>query len=148
MKAVETPNKPQPPESSPLTPFEEEEERAKRLEAKLDILITAVQRLESSVLQPVQSDKEEPDAQDTDSLEPENSTPRFSNLLDLWESEPALVTNALLSVFGFCAAFGLVFSQQQEAAIVAMAGAVLALLAGLKVRSKVTSPKTSERDSG
>jgi len=54
------------------------------------------------------------------------------------KTEPALVTAGVLALIGVAAAFGLHTSNDQQAAIVALVGAALALVGGGVTRSKVT----------
>jgi uncharacterized membrane protein YeiH len=56
----------------------------------------------------------------------------------LIRTEPALVTAAVLALIGVASAFGLGITDGQSDAIVALVGAVLALVGGGVIRSQVT----------
>lgn len=58
-------------------------------------------------------------------------------MLEKIKSEPAMVTALILALIGVASAFGLAVSDDQRAAIVAVAGAVLALVGGGVTRSQV-----------
>jgi ascorbate-specific PTS system EIIC-type component UlaA len=62
----------------------------------------------------------------------------MSNIVNTLKGEPALVTAGVLALIGVAAAFGLHTSNDQQAAIVALVGAVLALIGGGVTRSKVS----------
>jgi len=62
----------------------------------------------------------------------------MSNIVKTLEGEPALVTAGVLALIGVAAAFGLHISNDQQAAIVALVGAALALIGGGVTRSKVS----------
>lgn len=56
----------------------------------------------------------------------------------LLKMEPARVVGVVLALIGVASAFGLGITDGQQAAIVALVGAVLALVGGETVRSQVT----------
>lgn len=59
-------------------------------------------------------------------------------MLNILRNEPARVVAAVLAVIGVATAFGLGITDGQQAAIVAVVGAVLALVGGEAVRAQVT----------
>jgi uncharacterized membrane protein YeiH len=65
----------------------------------------------------------------------------------LIRTEPALVTAAVLALIGVASAFGLGITDGQSDAIVALVGAVLALVGGGVIRSQVT-PASPGQPSG
>jgi len=58
-------------------------------------------------------------------------------MLEKIKAEPAMVTAAVLALIGVASAFGFVVSDDQRSAIVAAAGAVLALVGGGVTRAQV-----------
>jgi len=58
-------------------------------------------------------------------------------MLEKIKSEPAMVVALVLALIGAASAFGLAVSDDQRSAIVAVAGAVLALIGGGVTRSQV-----------
>jgi len=58
-------------------------------------------------------------------------------MLDKIKAEPAMVVALVLALIGVASAFGLAVSDDQRSAIVAVAGAVLALIGGGVTRSQV-----------
>jgi hypothetical protein len=58
--------------------------------------------------------------------------------VNILRNEPARVTALVIALIAAASAFGLHVSEDQKAAIVAVVGAVLALLGGEVVRSQVT----------
>lgn len=69
-------------------------------------------------------------------------------MLDLIRREPALVTGIILAVIGVASSFGLGITDGQRDAIVAVVGAVLALLGSIATRSKVTPVSKPPRGGG
>ena len=69
-------------------------------------------------------------------------------MIDKIRREPALVIDGIRAVIALAAAFGLAVNDQQTAAIIAAAAAVLALVGAPIVRSKVTpaSEVAAKRD--
>lgn len=67
----------------------------------------------------------------------------MNTLIDRIRREPALVIGLVLAVIGVASSFGLGITDGQSDAIVALAGAVLALLGAGVTRSQV-SPKQRE----
>lgn len=59
-------------------------------------------------------------------------------MLEKIRNEPARVVAIVLALIGVASAFGLGITDGQQSAIVALVGAVLALLGGETVRAKVT----------
>jgi hypothetical protein len=59
-------------------------------------------------------------------------------MLNTIKNEPARVVALVLAVIGVATAFGLGITDGQQAAIVAVVGAVLALIGGETVRAQVT----------
>lgn len=66
-------------------------------------------------------------------------------VIQLWENEPILVMNLIKALIGLLAAFGLILTGAQTAAVVAVVAAVLTVLSSLKERQKVTPVKGRSR---
>lgn len=59
-------------------------------------------------------------------------------MLKILKAEPALVTAVVLAIIGVATAFGLGITSGQSDAIVALVGAVLAIVGGVTTRAQVT----------
>lgn len=69
-------------------------------------------------------------------------------VLHMLRTEPARVVGVVLALIGLLSAFGLGISDDQSAAIVALVGAVLALVGGETVRARVTPTARSRPATG
>ena len=63
---------------------------------------------------------------------------RKEAMLNVLKNEPARVVSAVIAIIGVAASFGLGITEGQQSAIVALVGAVLAVIGGETVRAQVT----------
>jgi uncharacterized membrane protein len=63
-------------------------------------------------------------------------------LISLWSREPARIVNGVLALLALLVAFGIQIDTGQQAAIVGIVVAVIAILGGEVTRSQVSAPAT------
>lgn len=63
---------------------------------------------------------------------------RVNKILSVMRNEPARVVAFVLAVLGIATSFGLGITDGQQSAVVALVGAILALVGGETVRAQVT----------
>jgi hypothetical protein len=63
-------------------------------------------------------------------------------LISLWSREPARIVNGVLALLALLVAFGIQIDTGQQAAIIGLVAAIIAVLGGEVTRAQVSSPAT------